>query len=259
MTTALDASLPSEAVSTLDEYAQYIRESRAAINSLITELANVEVDPPSSMNDSDIVFTDITTGNVSTTKHGFAPKGDNDLTHYLNGHGAYAQVADTHLATDDNTTNNVSAAKHGFCPKLSNDGSDVLRGDGTFGSPVTDRHTAAGAGVSGSGTGNITVVGQNLVVNDMVFIQCSGIIDDITDPGTLDLSISNNGTATIVFGHSNEVAADVRAVTTAMNGKYFSICGLAKCTGAGSLTARFVAVGPTGSSLSDLEISIGRL
>jgi len=35
--------------------------------------------------DSDLSFTDITTGNASTSAHGFAPKGDNVATHFLNG------------------------------------------------------------------------------------------------------------------------------------------------------------------------------
>lgn len=35
--------------------------------------------------DSDVVFTDITTGNVTSTKHGYAPKSPGDVTKFLNG------------------------------------------------------------------------------------------------------------------------------------------------------------------------------
>lgn len=35
-------------------------------------------------------LSDVTTGNVSTTKHGFAPKAPNDATKYLDGTGAYS-------------------------------------------------------------------------------------------------------------------------------------------------------------------------
>jgi hypothetical protein len=45
------------------------------------------------VNDSDVVFTDITTGNVSITKHGFAPKAPNDATKFLDGTGAYSVPA----------------------------------------------------------------------------------------------------------------------------------------------------------------------
>jgi len=39
--------------------------------------------------DADISFTDITTGNVSTSAHGFTPKAPNDSTKFLNGVGTY--------------------------------------------------------------------------------------------------------------------------------------------------------------------------
>lgn len=38
-------------------------------------------------------LTDITTNNVSITKHGFAPKGDNNSAHFLDGTGAYSTPA----------------------------------------------------------------------------------------------------------------------------------------------------------------------
>ena len=40
--------------------------------------------------DKNIVFSDITTNDVSTSAHGFAPKSPNDATKFLNGTGAYA-------------------------------------------------------------------------------------------------------------------------------------------------------------------------
>lgn len=55
--------------------------------------------------DSDIVFTDITTGNVSITKHGYAPKAPNVATQYLDGTGAYsipAGAGSVSQVNDDN-------------------------------------------------------------------------------------------------------------------------------------------------------------
>jgi hypothetical protein len=40
--------------------------------------------------ETDLNLTDVTTANVSTTKHGFAPKLPNDATKYLDGTGAYS-------------------------------------------------------------------------------------------------------------------------------------------------------------------------
>jgi hypothetical protein len=40
--------------------------------------------------DADVAFSDVTTGNVSTAAHGYAPKAPNDATKYLNGTGAWS-------------------------------------------------------------------------------------------------------------------------------------------------------------------------
>lgn len=42
---------------------------------------------------SDLVLSDVTTNDVSTARHGFAPKGDGNATHYLDGTGAYSLPA----------------------------------------------------------------------------------------------------------------------------------------------------------------------
>jgi hypothetical protein len=43
-----------------------------------------------SVADADVVFADVTTGNVSSSKHGYAPKNPGDATKYLDGTGAYS-------------------------------------------------------------------------------------------------------------------------------------------------------------------------
>lgn len=45
--------------------------------------------------EADVTLADNTTNNVSTTKHGFAPKSPNDATKYLDGSGAYSVPAGT--------------------------------------------------------------------------------------------------------------------------------------------------------------------
>lgn len=79
--------------------------------SLITQVANTVFAGPTSggaatptfralvaadlptITEASISFTDITTNDVSTTKHGFAPKAPNDVTKFLNGAGAYTVPA----------------------------------------------------------------------------------------------------------------------------------------------------------------------
>lgn len=43
--------------------------------------------------DRNIKIIDVTTNNVSSSKHGFAPKGDGSTTTFLNGNGAYSTPA----------------------------------------------------------------------------------------------------------------------------------------------------------------------
>ena len=57
--------------------------------------------------DADLLLSDITTNNVSTTKHGFAPKAPNDATKFLDGTGAYSSPSSGGGASsvyDDGTT-----------------------------------------------------------------------------------------------------------------------------------------------------------
>lgn len=50
---------------------------------------------PITVHDTDIIMSDVTTNDVSTTKHGFAPKAPNDATKFLDGTGAYSVPAGT--------------------------------------------------------------------------------------------------------------------------------------------------------------------
>ena len=86
--------------------------------------------------DANLSTTDITTNDVSTSKHGFAPKAPNDGTKFLDGTGAYDTVKDSDLSLSDITTNNVSTTAHGFTPKAPNDTTKFLRGDGTWAAPA---------------------------------------------------------------------------------------------------------------------------
>lgn len=55
--------------------------------------------------DANMTTTDITTNNVSTTKHGFVPKAPNDAKKYLDGTGAFTSLpCEIQLAASDETT-----------------------------------------------------------------------------------------------------------------------------------------------------------
>ncbi len=88
-------------------------------------------------------LADNTTGNVSITKHGYAPKAPNDATKFLDGSGAFDTVKESDLVLTDITTNDVSTTKHGLVPKAPNDTSKFLRGDATWDSPSQAYATGA--------------------------------------------------------------------------------------------------------------------
>jgi hypothetical protein len=86
-----------------------------------------------SVTESSISLSDVTTDNVTSSAHGFAPKSPADATKFLNGDTtpAYAQVKDSDLSTSDVTTNNVTSSKHGLAPKSPADATKFLNGDTT--------------------------------------------------------------------------------------------------------------------------------
>lgn len=118
--------------------------------------------------DTSIVFNDNTTGNVSTSAHGFAPKAPNDTSKYLDGSGAYSSPTPSGTILDFAGTSVPS----GFLPC---DGAAVSRttyarlyaaigttwgvGDGstTFNVPNMNRRVAIGSGGSATATISNTV------------------------------------------------------------------------------------------------------
>ncbi len=92
----------------------------------------------SAVTDAKLSTSDITTNNVVSTKHGFAPKSPSDATKFLNGAATpdYAQVLDSDLSTSDITTNDASTSKHGFLKKLDNSAGHYMDGTGAWSTPA---------------------------------------------------------------------------------------------------------------------------
>ena len=92
----------------------------AHVEADITDLDHIDAvhraltNNPHTTTDANLSTSDITTNNVSTSKHGFAPKGDGSTTTFLNANGAYSTPSAgiwTHIAT---TTLGSSAATIAF-------------------------------------------------------------------------------------------------------------------------------------------------
>jgi hypothetical protein len=103
-------------------------------------------------------MADVTTNNVTSTVHGFAPKSPGDATQFLNGAAtpAYAQVTDANLSTSDITTNNATTSKHGFLPKLPNSAGAWLDGTGAFTQPSRSYQCVL------NGNGSVIATGDTL-------------------------------------------------------------------------------------------------
>jgi hypothetical protein len=96
--------------------------------------------------EGDQSLSDLTTANVTSSAHGYAPKSPADATKFLNGAAtpAYAQVKDSDLSISDITTNNASTTAHGFLPKLTGSTTTFLRADGTYAVPPGTSFGSAG-------------------------------------------------------------------------------------------------------------------
>ena len=91
--------------------------------------------------DSDIQFTDNTTGNADSDNHGYLSKLPGDSDQYLDGVGAWGvppfltSVSDSDVVFTDNTTGDADSDTHGYLPKLNGDSDTWLDGLGNFTTP----------------------------------------------------------------------------------------------------------------------------
>jgi hypothetical protein len=145
--------------------------------------ATIGADPTiSPVVEGDLSTSDLTTANVTSTKHGFAPKSPADATEFLNGAAtpAYALVKDSDLSTSDITTNNVSTSKHGFAPKAPNDATKFLDGTGAYSAPPDVSIPLIG-GVSPATTGKrVTWLQKGDAVNSSTMIAVGQAAATIT-------------------------------------------------------------------------------
>ncbi len=164
-------------------------------------------------------LTDITTNNVTSTKHGFTPKSPGDATQFLNGAAtnAYAQVKDSDLSTTDITTNNVSTSKHGFMPKLPNDATKYIDGTGAYSVPVgsgaittNQSYRTIGGAFDGGGSA-ITV--SSVVYVTVPYACTISAWTILVDTGTISFDVWRLATGTAIPTVTN----------TLMTGGYLSI------------------------------------
>lgn len=180
--------------------------------------------------DATISLTDITTNNVSTTKHGFTPKAPNDATKFLDGTAAYDTVKDSDLSTSDITTNDVTTSKHGFVPKAPNNTTTFLRGDATWAAAASTPPSRPNftwpldaIGTDGNKYDTIFDGSGDMIVTEGGFICRTLTTDGSASECTGVWSGGPGGIAQSVFGLSPEITSILRmsSNTTTANVSWF--------------------------------------
>ena len=192
-----------------------VQPDTGAANNFLTAISTAGVISKAQPSDANLATTDITTNNVTSSKHGFAPKSGADATTFLNGAAtpAYAAVKDSDLSTSDVTTNNVSTSKHGFAPKSPNDATKFLDGTGAYSVPAGGTGGTAGSPlfvqtatatavtgnsettILGTGVGSLTIPATWFTAAGTVLdIRTSGKYSTGAVPGTLQLKLKFGST-----------------------------------------------------------------
>lgn len=110
--------------------------------------------------DSDLSTSDITTNNVSITKHGFAPKAPNDATQFLNGVGGYSVPPGTAVGTVTTTGSPASGNIAKFSGAASVTNGDISGDCTTSGMLAITCTKTSGSAFAASATTDTTSAGN---------------------------------------------------------------------------------------------------
>lgn len=163
--------------------------------------------------DSGATFTDITTNNVSTTKHGFAPKGSGVATEYLNGNGTWSVpagggggVSTVSVVTANGFAGTVATATTTPAITLTTSITGVLKGNGSAISAAAAGSDYVSPGLASS-SGLTSTTGKLLGRST----AATGALEEIT----LGTNLSFTGTTLNAAGAGGSItiAADNTATT----------------------------------------------
>jgi len=163
------------------------------------------------MAESNLSFTDITTSDVSTTKHGFAPKSPNDATKYLDGTGAYT-VPSTAAAggwTDLGAAVHTTTASDKVGIGVSNP-AEALAVVGNV--TVTGTLAASGVITGGSFSGNATTA---TLATTAVALQANGANCSANEaPLGVDASGAVEGCFGVLAQAAIDTSAEIASIVT---------------------------------------------
>ncbi len=123
----------------------------------------------SRINGEDLQLSDLSTNDVTISKHGLAPKAPNDTAKFLRGDATWNKVKGEDLTLTTSTANDVSIVEHGFAPKAPNDTTKFLRGDATYAVPAYPSSPQA-----------TFTAGENLIAGSVCYIR--GVVETTANP-----------------------------------------------------------------------------
>lgn len=175
-----------------------------AVTSVFSRLGDVTAQS-GDYTEAQISFTDITTNDVSTSKHGYVPKAPNDTTKFLRGDATWAAVTGgdfTLVAADELTADNaasmdfqsISTSYDGFLifyylvcdgstpgaiTRLNNDsaanyGNMDINGNGTAAASGTAGGTNTGLYLAGSSGSGEIITGHILIMKPIASLRAKG-------------------------------------------------------------------------------------
>jgi len=169
------------------------------------------------------VLADNTTNDVTSTKHGYAPKSPGNAATFLNGAAtpAFAAVTDADLSTTDVTTNNATTSKHGFVIKATAPSSGIRNvvaidnGETVYkNTALVDDTNPAALGTAAPGTSLIAArrdhVHANLVDGIQFIIDGGGATITTGIKGDLEIPFACTiNQATLLADQSGSIVIDI--------------------------------------------------
>lgn len=113
--------------------------------------------------EADLSLSNVTTADVSTARHGFAPKAPNDATKFLDGTGAYSVPSGSGTVTSvSSTTTGISVATPTTTPALTLATLDVIAADGPPAANWSNNSKKITSLANGSGAQDAAAYGQTI-------------------------------------------------------------------------------------------------
>jgi hypothetical protein len=189
----------------------------ASTQTLTNKTINASNNTLSNIPESALSITDNTTGNVSSSAHGFAPKGDGSTTKFLNANGAYSVPAGTALTVteEDNSPSVANVTEIRVTNgTLTNNGSGSVSiniAGGGSGAPTSAKYVVTEA----DGTLSAEIVIPSFASHPDIVPASPHAKDDEFNAGSLDGKWSwlNQGSSTATFGTTGWISINPQSST----------------------------------------------